>query len=177
MSKILIRKLEILLSTGELLEIVDSQLSATGVLDILGYTKKGQYISIVREWLISNDIDISHWTGNGKPKLLKIEKICPVCKLLFRTEPRVEKEQITCSRSCSNTYFRSGEDHPSYNGGTNTYRERALSYYRPLCNRCGYTNILAIEVHHRDKDRSNNSIENLEVLCANCHTIEHKSSK
>ncbi len=28
-------------------------------------------------------------------------------------------------------------------------------------------------VHHKDKNRENNTIENLEVLCPNCHAIRH----
>ena len=42
------------------------------------------------------------------------------------------------------------------------------------CERCKYdTHEAAIVVHHIDRDRSNNDISNLEVLCANCHAIEH----
>lgn len=41
------------------------------------------------------------------------------------------------------------------------------------CLRCGYNNKQVLEVHHKDRNRSNNSMENLEVLCANCHKLEH----
>ena len=61
-----------------------------------------------------------------------------------------------------------------YGDGTSRYRDRALSSYGAKCNRCGYNeNIKAIVVHHKDRDRSNNELLNLEVLCANCHLIEH----
>jgi 5-methylcytosine-specific restriction endonuclease McrA len=44
-----------------------------------------------------------------------------------------------------------------------------------LCNRCGYSAMPEIlDVHHRDRDRTNNEPENLEVLCPNCHAIEHR---
>jgi len=42
------------------------------------------------------------------------------------------------------------------------------------CERCGfdqYPQILG--VHHKDRNRNNNEINNLEVLCPNCHSIEH----
>ena len=42
-----------------------------------------------------------------------------------------------------------------------------------VCERCGFDKEPAIIVHHRDRNRENNSNDNLEVLCANCHLIEH----
>jgi hypothetical protein len=47
----------------------------------------------------------------------------------------------------------------------------------PQCERCGFSNKDALEVHHKDKNRKNNLIENLEIVCANCHSIEHRSLK
>jgi 5-methylcytosine-specific restriction endonuclease McrA len=44
-----------------------------------------------------------------------------------------------------------------------------------LCNRCKSSNNLG--VHHKDRNRSNNEISNLEVLCARCHRIEHECWK
>jgi hypothetical protein len=44
------------------------------------------------------------------------------------------------------------------------------------CEHCGYSEIPAILiVHHRDRDRTNNELSNLVVLCPNCHAIEHLS--
>src|SRR3970282_53385 len=39
------------------------------------------------------------------------------------------------------------------------------------CERCGLDEPLV--VHHRNRDRTNNSPENIEILCANCHYKEH----
>lgn len=60
-----------------------------------------------------------------------------------------------------------------YGTGESSYREKAFRAYRPICCRCGFANIAALEVHHIDRDRSNNNISNLEILCANCHKVEH----
>ena len=81
-----------------------------------------------------------------------------------------------CSRECKDNgqkYIK--EIQPSHYGtGESGYRDRALKEYGEFCNRCGYDdNIAAIVVHHIDHSRVNNAIENLEVLCANCHAIEH----
>jgi 5-methylcytosine-specific restriction endonuclease McrA len=42
------------------------------------------------------------------------------------------------------------------------------------CVRCGYKEHPEILItHHRDRNRKNNGIENIEVLCPNCHALEH----
>lgn len=42
------------------------------------------------------------------------------------------------------------------------------------CGRCGFNQVAEILiVHHKDRNRKNNSIINLEVLCPNCHDLEH----
>lgn len=38
-----------------------------------------------------------------------------------------------------------------------------------LCERCGYRGVQPLDRHHKDRDRSNNDISNLEVLCVRCH--------
>lgn len=58
----------------------------------------------------------------------------------------------------------------------NTYRRKVfITLGRPkVCERCGYDkHEAAIIVHHRDRNRMNDAEENLEVLCENCHAIEH----
>ena len=83
-----------------------------------------------------------------------------------------------CSRACKDTaqsYMK--EIQPAHYGngtGVHSYRDKAFRVYKPICTDCGFTNILALEVHHLDKDRSNNDIDNLVILCANCHSIRHK---
>lgn len=44
---------------------------------------------------------------------------------------------------------------------------------RVACERCGDDRIGVICVHHRNRNRNDNSFGNLEVLCANCHALEH----
>lgn len=42
------------------------------------------------------------------------------------------------------------------------------------CERCEFDGEDALEIHHRDRNRTNNIPANLETLCANCHRIEHR---
>ena len=66
-------------------------------------------------------------------------------------------------------------DHYGSGGGAHNYRNRTLSTYPHECTRCGYSDYPAILIaHHKDHDRSNNNISNLELLCPICHELEHK---
>lgn len=45
---------------------------------------------------------------------------------------------------------------------------------KPVCNKCNYDIKDALEVHHKDTNHNNNSLDNLEILCCNCHALEHR---
>lgn len=51
------------------------------------------------------------------------------------------------------------------------HRRIAFDAHGEKCNGCEATEDL--HVHHRDRDRSNNDPENLEVLCKDCHWDIH----
>lgn len=46
----------------------------------------------------------------------------------------------------------------------------------PKCERCGLKNwlngLIPLELHHKDGDHYNNDLDNLEILCPNCHALE-----
>lgn len=53
---------------------------------------------------------------------------------------------------------------------TSNYRDFAFKYYPHCCANCGWNedkNIL--QVHHIDENRKNNALDNLMILCPNCH--------
>lgn len=112
--------------------------------------------------------------GNSK------QVICANCgKLHIKSNSKLENSKsglYFCSRECKDTgqtYIKEIQpDH--YGSGETNYRDRALKEYGAICNRCDYSeNIAAIVVHHINHNRKDNSLKNLEVLCANCHAIEH----
>ena len=131
------------------------------------FKANGRTTKIIRDHLKSEEISTEHFRTS---KYNKITKICPVCSEEFSTLDN-SKEKTTCSSSCANTYFRSGKDHPNYRETSTKYRSKVdISE----CNRCGYNVFIDIlQVHHIDRDRKNNELSNLEVLCPNCHSIEH----
>lgn len=61
-----------------------------------------------------------------------------------------------------------------YKTGESVYREKAFNNLPHVCAVCGYNKYPQIlAVHHIDMDRSNNRIENLELLCGTCHDEKH----
>lgn len=53
------------------------------------------------------------------------------------------------------------------------YRKKIFRLIKKKCARCGYAQEeQMLDVHHKDGDRSNNKIENLEILCLWCHALE-----
>jgi hypothetical protein len=84
-----------------------------------------------------------------------------------------------CSRECKDKAQRiesnfPGIHPPHYGTGEGTYREIARRHYPLKCNRCGYDEYVGIlKVHHRDRNRSNSDPNNLEILCPNCHDLDH----
>jgi len=113
-----------------------------------------------------------------------VELFCDFCNKEFsRPTSKLKNSKsglVFCSRSCKQEAQVMGDsrfdsirpDH--YGTGESTYRTRALKEYGERCNRCAYSSYVEIlQVHHKDKNRTNGSIENLEVLCPNCHAVEH----
>lgn len=56
-------------------------------------------------------------------------------------------------------------------------RERLFEERGRECERCGwhkksaFTGIIPVQVSHKDGDRNNNTRDNLEILCPNCHSM------
>lgn len=65
-----------------------------------------------------------------------------------------------------------GKSNSQYKNGWTRYRDLPFKCGKPkICERCSSTrNIL---VHHRNEDRSDSSLDNLEVLCKKCHQNHH----
>ena len=79
-----------------------------------------------------------------------------------------------CNKSCA-AKAKTGNKSSQWSGGASSYRVRGLREYGAKCNRCGYCeHEKVLQVHHVDHDRSNNEIDNLEVICPTCHSVEHQ---
>lgn len=107
---------------------------------------------------------------------------CSWCHIpIYRTEfqKTLSKSQLFfCSRACKDRAQAldglKALHPPHFGSGISSYREIAFRIKDKVCERCGYDqHEAAIIVHHKDRNRNNNDISNLEVLCCNCHAIEH----
>ena len=63
-----------------------------------------------------------------------------------------------------------------YKDLTERIRARYIKALSSLdCQICGFSpvDLCQMDVHHKDGNHANNSEDNLQLLCANCHRLEH----
>lgn len=65
--------------------------------------------------------------------------------------------------------FMSGGKNPGYTNGSYTEFMENQAIIPMVCQRCGAAPPTRLELHHKNGDRTNSSIDNLERLCASCH--------
>ena len=110
-------------------------------------------------------------------KFCRKETPCLVCgKLILATF-----NKKTCSRSCANKH-REGIKYKlnSPKDKVKTQRLLKLRLFKSRgnkCERCGFDKYQILEIHHKDKDRNNNNLDNLEIICPNCHSEKHYLEK
>lgn len=128
------------------------------------------------EWSLSpssimpNNVRQHSFLGCPECKYQEVE--CSYCHKKFkRLKSQLEKDNKTgyvyCSKECGNRH--KNEKATNLKDGT-AYRRNAFNAYAHKCAICGYEEDERIlEVHHLDENRENNKIENLVILCPNCH--------
>jgi hypothetical protein len=81
--------------------------------------------------------------------------------------PKTYAARRYCSRACA------ARDRPLANRVTENAGNRRARGIKPPgpCERCGHTG--RTDVHHRNGNQLDNSLENLERLCRSCHMLEH----
>ncbi len=97
---------------------------------------------------------------------------CELCGIIIKGRNNVHgKTKKFCSRSCSAFFHRTMKAKVSYvpNGFCGTIKKLG----KICCEKCGQEDLQVLCVHHINKNRRDNSMENLQTLCANCHHREH----
>jgi Zn finger protein HypA/HybF involved in hydrogenase expression len=105
----------------------------------------------------------------------KLEKQCLYCN------KKIPNRNVYCSNKCQGDYktkliFENIEkgDKTLY---VNNYRNYLILKYGEKCMDCGWgeinpiTNKVPIQLEHIDGNSENNSLENLKILCPNCHSL------
>jgi hypothetical protein len=162
----------------ELEKALENAWNLTEVARALGYEKEVNTLCKrkIKKALEDAGLSIAHLRTTQRPRFKheRVFKLCPVCNKEFQTQKDHPKEKTVCSKSCSNTHFRSGSQNPNYKESGTNYREVALRSKKNICERCGWAKyVKVLEVHHVDRNRSNNALENLLILCPTCHRVEH----
>jgi hypothetical protein len=163
----------------EIVNIVLDSKSKSEVCKKLGLHNNGVNMNIITNLLKEYNINTDHFFR--KDRSARIEKECPVCETKFIVVKGTKREKTTCSISCSNTYFRSGDKHGSYRDissyttrsrtYTLKYREICFNHHEHKCVVCDENKLL--DVHHYDGDKFNNEPSNLVPLCATHHNYLH----
>lgn len=115
---------------------------------------------------------------------MKLEFECANCgRKVYKWESELRNSKhghVFCSRSCAasfnNSNYRVGENNPNWVDGSyksTHYAKFAFRNYPHKCAICGMDEFCCLEVHHIDKDRQNSDLNNLIILCANCHLKVH----
>lgn len=94
---------------------------------------------------------------------------CAHCKTEFFTSP--SRKRKYCCMACVNKVAKE-----VWLPEFTTVRKKMVNRgMLTSCVRCGYSEYPEIlGVHHKDRNRKNNDLNNLEILCPNCHSLEHR---
>ena len=140
-------------TTEQLKNAVTKSLSYRQVLAKLGLREAGGNYDQVKKYIAELKLDIKHFKGRAWNKGLRGIGV-----------PRLALEEILVE----NSYFQSFK-----------LKKRlfAAGLKEPLCEQCGWAEetpdgYLPLELDHMNGNRHDNRIENLRVLCPNCHSLQ-----
>jgi len=138
--------------------------------------------------------------GNPEPSLVEnstmacVETRQGVCIKCNNVITNKRKRLKFCSPKCRNAYNayqwclrkskfekpgvgsggnQKGEKNHMYKTGIGSYSKKGFTNLPNVCNRCG--DLEKLLVHHKDENRSNNELDNLEILCKRCHQEHHSA--
>lgn len=114
---------------------------------------------------------------NSIYKNQEVEKKCSYCDTEILVKRSVAKKSrsgnnfcdSSCAASFNNKITKKKGELPIW-----SYRKIAFANYALKCNRCDYDRYEGVlQVHHKDRDRRNCNLDNLEILCPTCHSEDH----
>ena len=121
------------------------------------------------DYIISNRQFCSHRCADKfNSDISRINAICCNCgKYVNKKLNQIKSGNIFCSKECKKNYKRIKLKQ--------NYKLKAFAVYGKICSRCN--SLKNIVVHHKDGNRLNNDIENLDIMCRSCHSKLHKETQ
>lgn len=126
-------------------QVVPNCINLTEVLQVLEIPRQGNNSKTLRNILDSNAIDYSHFTGrarNYNNKTVPIEEYLSNAKSIGTYALKEKLIKVGLKQNCCECC------------GISEWRGKKLT----------------IQLHHIDGNHNNNSLENLQMLCPNCHS-------
>lgn len=140
----------------ELQKLLDESDSYADVLRTVGLSTTGGNTNTLKKVILKLDLDESKLNENRHNLFMECVKHADNFKKKYSLEDILNGE------------------HPNYNGSHLMARLVKEGYKERKCERCGITEWMeqpiSFQLHHKDGNHSNNKLENLEVLCPNCHS-------
>ncbi len=110
------------------------------------------------------------------------EAPCSVCgQLSYKTQKGLKRSKsgkYFCPKKCQTLWCNQlyiEEKHANFTTGMHSYRSALDRNKVPkICRLCKTTDYRVLAVHHIDKNRKNNELNNLPWLCHNCHFLAHQ---
>jgi hypothetical protein len=140
-------------SISDLKRVTKQSTSIRQIIDGLGLVPAGGNYDQVKRALVENKINISHITGSGWRKGKK-----------FQFVPRIRLEDIFVKKSTFQSY---------------KLKKRlfAVGLKKEKCERCGWAEAsedgrIPVELDHINGDKYDNRLQNLRILCPNCHSLQ-----
>lgn len=129
----------------EIKKAVKESINFTEVLEKIGVPRQGNNSKTLKNLLNSNNIDYSHFTGRARSYTTNYVEV---------SEYLNNNRKITASKLKNKLL-----------------KENLIEY---KCVKCGITEWqnkpITLQLHHIDGNPNNNSLNNLQLLCPNCHS-------
>lgn len=124
---------------------VKESINFTEVLEKIGIPRQGNNTETLKKILISNNIDYSHFTGRARS---------------YSTNYISASEYLDNSKKIHSSKLKN-----------KLLKEGLID---DKCSNCGLTEwmgkSIVLQLHHIDGNHNNNNLENLQLLCPNCHS-------
>lgn len=149
--------------------------------------KEGQRLSDVKAKKFCNSSCAAIYNNTGNKKRIKHGKYIKNKKCLNCGELVKKNASKYCSHKCQQDYnykqyilnWKEGKESGLVGDRyvSDNIRRYMFEKYNNSCCKCGWNEInetsqkCPLQIHHIDGDYKNNSEENLELLCPNCHSL------